>query len=206
MVRGGDKCSEPLRLTYERTNKVFDRNENVLALTNKEQSGGGPLTRVILILMWTHLPKGLMTLCEFNSQFRKLGTLGYDDFVFIPSVGRSGGLVAVWMNDQIEVTALRLERHFVHIHCSVRGLASFLITAIYVIPSSMRKTELWRELMNLANNISELWVIAGDFNDISSLIEKTRGSTLNQSRLRLFQDRVQACNLSDLGFICPRYT
>ncbi|KAI9097679.1 hypothetical protein K1719_025450 [Acacia pycnantha] len=50
------------------------------------------------------------TKCESENQLFGLKSLGFDGFACVPSIGRSGGLVAVWRTSQIGVTVLRLNR------------------------------------------------------------------------------------------------
>lgn len=42
------------------------------------------------------------TKCEEVHRLRRILDLGFDDLAFVPSVGRSGGIVVAWKKDWIE--------------------------------------------------------------------------------------------------------
>ncbi|KAI9080858.1 hypothetical protein K1719_037167 [Acacia pycnantha] len=86
------------------------------------------------------------------------------------------------------------------------GIEPFLLTAVYVVPYESLKFSLWQDLQRLADHISIPWVVMGDFNDILMSDERVGGADINLGRLRKFQDRVQGCQLNDLGFSGPKFT
>ncbi|KAI9094269.1 hypothetical protein K1719_026851 [Acacia pycnantha] len=138
--------------------------------------------------------------------FRSLEQFGFDGFALVPSVGRSGGLVAVWKKALIKVSVLREERQFFHFSCCLNGELPFYLTAVYAIPIPSFKQMLWSDLKNLAGSMVSPWVVLGDFNDIISSNDRTGGAGVNFSRIQLFNDRILSCNLSDMGFCGPAYT
>ncbi|KAI9108500.1 hypothetical protein K1719_020384 [Acacia pycnantha] len=146
------------------------------------------------------------TKCDTNSRFRCLERIGYNGMSFVPSVGRSGGIVAAWRNDRGSVSVIQSNRKFIHLLCSLGGLQPFYLTAIYSIPSPMFKTSLWQELNFLSLSISAPWVTIGDFNDVAAAGERLGGSRVNFSRIRHYQDRIDGCHLTDLGFVGPKFT
>ncbi|KAI9082667.1 hypothetical protein K1719_035536 [Acacia pycnantha] len=52
------------------------------------------------------------TKSDQDSQFSRLYKLGFDGFTFVLSVSRSGGLVAVWKKDQIDVVLVQKRDNF----------------------------------------------------------------------------------------------
>ncbi|KAI9107061.1 hypothetical protein K1719_022589 [Acacia pycnantha] len=146
------------------------------------------------------------TKTDSPSRFHCLERLGYDGLAFIPSLGRSGGLVAVWRSGQGSVSLIRSDRQFLHLHISLKGRNPFLLTAIYAVPSPSCKLLLWQELMSLSSSVSAPWVVLGDFNDILSVAERVGGSGINRQRISQFQERINDCHLSDLGFVGPKFT
>ena len=46
----------------------------------------------------------------------------------------------------------------------------------------------------------------GDFNDILTMSEKLGGSTRQGNLMQAFQKTLEACELTDLGFVGPKYT
>ncbi|KAI9075071.1 hypothetical protein K1719_042969 [Acacia pycnantha] len=121
--------------------------------------------------------------CTSIDKFRCLTGSGFDGMAWVPSVGRSGDIVAAWRKENIDITTTRLDRQFIHLKCSV-----------------------WSEISQLASSILDPWVLIGDFNDVASASEKTGGAEANFCRMALFSDWIQQCKLMDLGAVGPRYT
>ncbi|KAK4270817.1 hypothetical protein QN277_019586 [Acacia crassicarpa] len=146
------------------------------------------------------------TKCEAEAQIACLKNLGFDGFAYVPSVGRSGGLAAVWKASLISVSVLRRDRQFLHFRCLFPGGSEFMLTAIYAILLANLKNVLWQELRCMSELITIPWCIIGDFNDVSSPSESSVGDSINFARLNRFQNRMLECQLSDLGFTGPRFT
>ncbi|XP_028788532.1 uncharacterized protein LOC114744533 [Neltuma alba] len=121
-------------------------------------------------------------------------------------IGRSGGIVAAWKSNNIQINVLVENQQFFHLDCEIPGKSSFFLTAIYAIPHSNNRQLLWNSLRHFSSAISKPWVVYGDFNDILHASERIGGSGCNFSRINWFQDRVRECGLSDLGFNGPRFT
>ncbi|KAI9113143.1 hypothetical protein K1719_015668 [Acacia pycnantha] len=146
------------------------------------------------------------TKVEDKNRLQCLLSLGFDGMAFVPSVGRSGGLVAVWRSDRVDVAIDGLDRQFIHLKCSFDGGSPFFFTSIYSIPDQLHKQLLWNALEGYASVIDHPWVVMGDFNDIATAMEKSGGSGRVESRMRRFTDRLQRCRLSDLGSCGPKFT
>ncbi|KAI9074822.1 hypothetical protein K1719_043246 [Acacia pycnantha] len=116
------------------------------------------------------------TKCEQDSKFHCLSRLGFDDYAFVPSIGRSGGLIMAWKSNCVRIQVLQTDRQFIHVRCSPVGSTEFLLTAVYAIPNPTLKASLWRELTCLSSLISMPWVVIGDLNDILRSTERTGGS------------------------------
>ncbi|KAI9088598.1 hypothetical protein K1719_029712 [Acacia pycnantha] len=119
------------------------------------------------------------TKCEADDHFHCLASLGFDGIAWIPSVGRSGGIVAVWKKEKIDVVVVSKERQFIHLKCSGEGNQLSYITAVYAIPSSSQKQRLWTEICNFVSSTLAPWALIGDFNDVTSAMERTGGSGNN---------------------------
>ncbi|KAI9076525.1 hypothetical protein K1719_041511 [Acacia pycnantha] len=90
------------------------------------------------------------TKCDHEAKLRCLCRLGFDDFAFVPSIGRSGGLFMAWKTNCIGVEVIRSDRQFIHVRCSAVGVCDFFLTAVYSVPSPSLKDRLWQELKNLS--------------------------------------------------------
>ncbi|KAI9113848.1 hypothetical protein K1719_015099 [Acacia pycnantha] len=118
--------------------------------------------------------------CEKEDQFWCLEKLGYDESAVIPSVRRSGGLVAAWKSSCVAVTMICKDGQYLHFRCSWVSRNSFFLTVVYAISYFPFKEVLWCDLNSLAVNL------AGDFNDILLESERLDGSGVDFSRLRKF--------------------
>lgn len=65
---------------------------------------------------------------------------------------------------------------------------------------------LWTELNSFARQNREAWLVAGDFNDIAFPCEKKGGAPANLRKCNNFLDRINACELIDIGAIGSRFT
>ncbi|KAI9079419.1 hypothetical protein K1719_038608 [Acacia pycnantha] len=95
----------------------------------------------------------------------------FDGMTWVPNVGRSGGIVAVWKKAEVDISVLRSDQQFIHLRCCDVGSQISYITAIYALPCNNQKQILWAELGNLASCIRDPWVLIGDFNDVASAME-----------------------------------
>ncbi|KAI9085418.1 hypothetical protein K1719_032579 [Acacia pycnantha] len=111
------------------------------------------------------------TKSESEDQFEVLKRMGYDGLIVIPSVGRSGGMMAAWRMDRINVMGLSQEQQLIHLRCAIDGRNPFSLRAVYAIPRSDSKQILWDILKQIASSTPKPWAVMGDFNDISSLSE-----------------------------------
>ncbi|KAL7219921.1 hypothetical protein ACSBR2_012893 [Camellia fascicularis] len=82
----------------------------------------------------------------------------------------------------------------------------WLLIAVYASPISNKRGEIWASLGHTAQNNSAPWMIAGDFNDFASHSEKrhsagssNQSSSQDQRRINKFSERMNNCNLMDLG-------
>ncbi|CAJ2632310.1 uncharacterized protein LOC123889201 [Trifolium pratense] len=65
---------------------------------------------------------------------------------------------------------------------------------------------MWDDLRIIANNMREAWLLAGDFNDIACMEEKRGGVSASLRRCNKFSERINACNLMDMGAMGPKFT
>ncbi|KAI9089339.1 hypothetical protein K1719_029618 [Acacia pycnantha] len=135
-----------------------------------------------------------------------VATLGYDASSFVPSSGRSGGLVLLWKSNRVRVTIIDRDRQFIHTECEAQGKPPFLMTQVYTIPHSNLCSILWSKLKILASGISKPWVVLSDFNDIMATSEGIGGAHSNTTRISSVNNRILECELTDLGFKGPQFT
>ncbi|KAI9086903.1 hypothetical protein K1719_031064 [Acacia pycnantha] len=74
------------------------------------------------------------TKSEVEGPFRCLERLGFVDRVVVPSVGRSGGLIAAWRKDRVSVSVLSKNRQIINLRCLFRGAPPVILLAVYSVP------------------------------------------------------------------------
>ena len=82
-----------------------------------------------------------------------------------------------------------------------------MFSAIYAIPESSLRQELWEELERLKNLFTGPWMLAGDFNETSSMMERNGSyNSVMQRRCREFANWIENSGLIDLGCSGPGHT
>lgn len=64
----------------------------------------------------------------------------------------------------------------------------------------------WKLLETLKNQCDMLWVVFGDFNEITHLDEKLGWMDRDANHMRMFRECLNQCGLTDLGFVGQRFT
>ncbi|KAK7274641.1 hypothetical protein RIF29_15737 [Crotalaria pallida] len=113
------------------------------------------------------------------------------DWVAIPSIGRSGGILCIWRKSSFSRCNVVQGNNFI----LIQGvwISDFFICSIVTVYSPCglaKKISLWEELRALKFSLgSGLWDFLGDFNVVRDLSER-RGvsSTTRPSEASLFDD------------------
>ncbi|KAL7197599.1 hypothetical protein ACSBR2_020188 [Camellia fascicularis] len=164
-------------------NKVFKRNLRELISTHKP---------TILVLMETKVQLSSMGLF-FNK-------LGFTASTHVDPVGKCGGIWMLW--DPFKATVIALDANTQVIHARIKrdNFQDWILSAVYASPNPRLRDALWNNLESMADNTSEPWLVAGDFNDFANQNEKRSFSTnQDQARTGKFQARLNRCKLMDLG-------
>lgn len=132
--------------------------------------------------------------------------LGFDGFLFSEVRGYSGGIIVAWRSDRVAVSLLVKDFQFLNLQVQVHQAQHWFFTAVYASPVEDNRRELWNALSGIADTIGGQWLVTGDFNDIDSPVEKKGGIPASQRRCQSFVDRINRCNLMDLGAVGSKYT
>ncbi|KAL7218868.1 hypothetical protein ACSBR2_012022 [Camellia fascicularis] len=161
-----------------------------LLIWNYRGAGNKRFKRNMRELVRIHKPY-LLVLLETKVEFSAMGMffnrMGFTTSAHVDPIGRSGG---IWMN-----------------------YSDWILSAIYASPCTNKRAELWQTLEDTAQAMSEPWLVAGHFNDFANQSEKrsllgghNRSQNQDQRRTQKFLDRMNNCNLMDLGCTGPRLT
>ncbi|XP_028762745.1 uncharacterized protein LOC114721099 [Neltuma alba] len=111
-----------------------------------------------------------------------------------------------WKSHSIRILVLEENHQYFHVDCQIPGRNSFILTALYAKPHHDYRQQLWRNLFNLSQSISNAWVVFGDFNDILAASDRIGGAQIPYNRIDWFQSRIRDCGLVDMGFKGPKFT
>ncbi|XP_071932869.1 uncharacterized protein [Coffea arabica] len=79
-------------------------------------------------------------------------------------------------------------------------------SAIYAKCTRVGRRPLWHALEQISTNVSGLWLLAGNFNIISSAYERFGGSHANMEAMGDFNSAIFNCSLGDVEFDGPPFT
>jgi hypothetical protein len=144
--------------------------------------------------------------CDPRKLQRSIQLLGYDEFAATEVHGYAGGIMVGWKRDNITVDVVSKNFQFMHLRVKYPYGSWWCFTAVYASPNVDRRKSLWYDLTEIANNIKEPWMLAGDFNDISSIEEKRGGVRASERRCKNFREQINACKLIDMGSVGPKFT
>jgi hypothetical protein len=146
------------------------------------------------------------TRCDPSSLERTFKLLGYDGLAASEIHGYAGGIAVAWQKDNISVDICIKKFQFIHLKVQYHSGEQWFFTAVYASPNEENRKLLWEDLCDIANNMMEAWLVAGDFNDIAYAEEKKGGVVASLRRCSKFRDRINMCNLIDIGSMGPKFT
>lgn len=132
--------------------------------------------------------------------------LGFANGLFVPSHGRSDGLVLMWMREtNLEIKSFSYH-HIDAIVMEENSNFKWRITGFYGHPQTHLRQSSWDLLIFLRNQFQLPWFCYCDFNEILSMEEKSGGALRPQSQMDRFRDAVNLCGFKDLGYSGPNFT
>lgn len=75
----------------------------------------------------------------------------------------------------------------------------WIMTGVYGRNNPKERRLLWRELENMASNFDEPWIVAGDYNAVSSSEEKLGGLRPPRVPTLEFRTMISDCNFMELN-------
>ncbi|KAL9667444.1 hypothetical protein QQ045_001803 [Rhodiola kirilowii] len=114
----------------------------------------------------------------------------------------------VWIlwNDSIQTTHVYTSDQYITVKVIVSPDVQFNCTFVYASISKTRWEILWGELLSDSQSITGPWIIAGDFNTISSWAEKKGGARRDTCAMSEFNNFQMQAGLSDAGYSESKYT
>ncbi|KAL7249654.1 hypothetical protein ACSBR1_011776 [Camellia fascicularis] len=153
----------------------------------------------ILILMEKKVP--------FSSMVNFFNNMGFTAATIVDPVGRVGGIWLLWDTTHVSTRASTVTNQVIQATIHKEDYEEWILSAVYASPHSTQRDELWNNLEETARSMEKPWLVAGDFNDYINHNERRSFSThYNHNRSQKFVERINNCNLIDLGCVGPRFT
>ncbi|KAI8007760.1 hypothetical protein LOK49_LG07G03709 [Camellia lanceoleosa] len=171
-------------------NNIFKRNLRELLNIHKPE---------ILVFMETKVP--------FSSLGNFFNNLGFSASTVVDPVGKIGGIWMLWDTAHVNVRTSSVSNQYIQATIHREDYEEWIFSAVYASPNPVNRDTLWEDLERTAANMNQPWLVAGDFNDFTDLSERRSFSPNHTStRNQRFRNKVNNCNLIDLGSIGPRLT
>ncbi|XP_028081728.1 uncharacterized protein LOC114283094 [Camellia sinensis] len=181
-----------------------------LLFWNCRGAGNNKFKRNLVEIVKTHKPKILIlmeTKVAFSTMSEFFNQLGFTASSTIDPVGRVGGIWIAWDTSQVNVRASIVSPQVIHATVHEEDYEEWVLAAVYASPNPSLRERLWQDLEDVAHSMQQPWLVARDFNDYANQSERRSFSaSQNTSRTQKFLDRVNSCNLIDLGSSGPRLT
>ncbi|KAF7826284.1 Transposon TX1 uncharacterized 149 kDa protein [Senna tora] len=123
--------------------------------------------------------------------------MGYTSFSGTNPIGRSGGTLLAWQEDQV-CDIIDLTPNWIHILTKDESGKSCYITFVYGFPDLSSRHILWNWFLQTSSSIDLPWLATGDFNQIRNLHEKVSISK-RVDGADLFNHMIQNCGFTDLN-------
>ena len=170
---------------------------------NCRGGGNSRTVRELATICQSHSPN-LVFLCETRQKAEKMrrirGRLGLKGFCGVDSAGMSGGL-ALYLHESYVVEILDKTDRYIDAQVQVgQNAEKWRITCVYGEPRVENRHIMWEKLQNLKTTSDLPWLVVGDFNEAMWDFEHQSETPRPAGQMINFQDALEACGLTDLGF------
>ncbi|KAL7245899.1 hypothetical protein ACSBR2_001101 [Camellia fascicularis] len=113
----------------------------------------------------------------------------------------------LWDTTRVNVRTSSVSNQYIQATIHREDYEEWIFSVVYASPNPAIKDNLWEDLERTATNMHQPWLVAGDFDDFIDLSERRSFShNHTATRTQRFRDRINNCNLIDLGSVGPRLT
>ncbi|GKV09037.1 hypothetical protein SLEP1_g20594 [Rubroshorea leprosula] len=130
---------------------------------------------------------------------------GFDRDHQVFSQGMAGGIWLFWRSSTVCLDVLHSSSQLIHCIVSQQQVTC-LLTFVYVQPHVTQKDIFWCQLREIASQITENWIVMGDFNDILSIDEASPCAIRSFAHTQRFRDRVSSCGLHSTDSLGCKFT
>ncbi|CAL1388662.1 unnamed protein product [Linum trigynum] len=135
-----------------------------------------------------------------------ISQIGFDGVLRVDAVGFASGIWVLWNEHELEISKLEAWEQMILFSCRKRGGREPLVVifAVYGSPQPARRQDLWDKMGMLGTQITEPWLLAGDFNSIIGPKDRMGGGAYLETRVRAFRNCLNACGLMEMGLTWRR--
>jgi exonuclease III len=113
----------------------------------------------------------------------------FTEFVFLPSIGNSGGILVAWKRNIGHTRLQRIDNHCVSVQFCKQDGQPWWLTCVYGPQGNSEKIIFLQELRDARAACVGPWVVAGDFNLIYKASDKNN-SNLNRDMMGRFRSLI----------------
>ncbi|KAL9682954.1 hypothetical protein QQ045_014766 [Rhodiola kirilowii] len=114
----------------------------------------------------------------------------------------------IWIlwKDHVKVSHIGTRDQYISISASTLASSPITITFVYAAIAQARRLLLWDQLENFARTLAGPWIVAGDFNVISSWNEKKGGARRDNGAMAEFNEFQLHAGLANAGYVGNDFT
>ncbi|GMI92190.1 hypothetical protein HRI_002888300 [Hibiscus trionum] len=125
---------------------------------------------------------------------------GFPNGIEVGSRGRSGGLCLAWKSGCKISLRSYSDCHIDFMFTDDGEGRSWRCTGFYGAPEERYRRDSWNLLRQLNDCLNIPWLVIGDFNELIFSFEKMGGRVRSQRQMSDFQEALNDCALSDVGY------
>jgi hypothetical protein len=129
----------------------------------------------------------------------------FSEFVFLPSIGASGGILVAWKQLLVCTGWNRIDNHLISVQFGKEGGSIWWLTCVYGPQGDSEKIEFLQELRDIRNACVGPWVLAGDFNLIYKSSDKNN-TNINRATIGRFRRMINDLSLKEIPFHGRKFT
>ncbi|XP_060201100.1 uncharacterized protein LOC132629763 [Lycium barbarum] len=119
----------------------------------------------------------------------------------------SNGKIWVFVDDEYQVETQKNTEQLLSLKLTkLIGGQEMVISIVYASTDRATRVTLWNDILHISNTVNAPWLVGGDFNVIMDEIEKFGGLEVPFVEVEDFNQCINICQLTDLGFKGSMYT
>ncbi|XP_031116794.1 uncharacterized protein LOC116020460 [Ipomoea triloba] len=210
--KGNTKAAGPSkgkRATVQVSEKQIEGNNKHGIITwNCQGAASNSFVRAAKWIIDSHKPDVfclLETKTSGNHATEVCKKLKYANWARVEALGYSGGISTMW-KEELQVDIIRTNPQFMHLLVVDRKNRTWNLTVVYGSPSLHLRRRLWSALSREKTEITSPWLVAGDFNAVTSTDECSNPENVGNHRNSDFKNWIFEEALLDLGYKGQKFT